>query len=31
MIPSAYVAGDQLPGLATAAGFAVAALLSFST
>jgi len=31
MIPSAYVAGDKLPGLATAAGFAVAALLSFST
>lgn len=31
MIPSAYVTGDKLPGLATAAGFAVAALLSFST
>jgi ZIP family zinc transporter len=31
MIPSAYVAGDKLPGVATAAGFAVAALLSFST
>jgi zinc transporter, ZIP family len=31
MIPSAYVAGDKLPGLATAAGFAVAALLSFGT
>lgn len=31
MIPSAFVAGDKLPGLATAAGFAVAALLSFST
>jgi zinc transporter, ZIP family len=31
MIPSAYVAGDKLPGLATAAGFAVAALLSFSS
>ena len=31
MIPSAYVAGDKLPGLATAAGFALAALLSFST
>jgi ZIP family zinc transporter len=31
MIPNAYRAGDKLPGLATAAGFAVAALLSFST
>jgi ZIP family zinc transporter len=31
MIPGAYVAGDKLPGVATAAGFAVAALLSFST
>lgn len=31
MVPSAYVAGDKLPGLATAAGFAVAALLSFNT
>lgn len=31
MIPNAYSAGDKLPGLATAAGFAVAALLSFST
>ena len=31
MIPSAYLAGDKSPGLATAAGFAVAALLSFST
>ena len=31
MIPMAFVAGDKLPGLATAAGFAVAALLSFST
>jgi ZIP family zinc transporter len=31
MIPSAYVSGDKLPGLATAAGVAVAALLSFST
>jgi ZIP family zinc transporter len=31
MIPNAYEAGDKLPGLATAAGFAVAALLSFST
>jgi ZIP family zinc transporter len=31
MIPSAFVTGDKLPGLATAAGFAVAALLSFST
>jgi ZIP family zinc transporter len=31
MIPSAFVTGDRLPGLATAAGFAVAALLSFST
>lgn len=31
MIPNAYRAGDKLPGLATAAGFAVAALLSFNT
>ncbi|MGI8929550.1 MAG: ZIP family metal transporter [Candidatus Limnocylindrales bacterium] len=31
MIPDAYVEGDKLPGVATAAGFAVAALLSFST
>jgi len=31
MIPNAYKAGDKLPGLATAAGFAVAALLSFNT
>ena len=31
MIPNAYEAGDKLPGLATAAGFAVAALLSFNT
>ena len=31
MIPSAYAAGDLSPGLATAAGFALAALLSFST
>jgi ZIP family zinc transporter len=30
MIPSAFVAGDKLPGVATAAGFAFAALLSFS-
>lgn len=30
MIPSAYKTGDKLPGLATAAGFAVAALLSFT-
>nr|MDP9483526.1 ZIP family zinc transporter [Chloroflexota bacterium] len=30
MVPSAFVAGDKLPGLATAAGFAVAALLSFN-
>ena len=29
MIPGAYLKGDKLPGLATAAGFAVAALLSF--
>jgi zinc transporter, ZIP family len=31
MIPDAYVEGDKLPGVAAAAGFAVAALLSFST
>jgi len=31
MIPLAFVAGDKLPGLATAAGFAAAALLSFNT
>ena len=31
MIPDAYVEGDKLPGVATAAGFAVAALLSFNT
>ena len=31
MIPNAYKAGDKLPGVATAAGFAVAALLSFNT
>ncbi len=31
MIPDAFVDGDKLPGVATAAGFAVAALLSFST
>jgi ZIP family zinc transporter len=31
MIPSAFVKGDKLPGLATAAGFALAALLSFNT
>ncbi|MEO6349700.1 MAG: ZIP family zinc transporter [Candidatus Limnocylindrales bacterium] len=31
MIPAAFVEGDKLPGVATAAGFAVAALLSFST
>jgi ZIP family zinc transporter len=31
MIPNAHRAGDKLPGVATAAGFAVAALLSFST
>jgi ZIP family zinc transporter len=31
MIPNAYKAGDRLPGLAASAGFAVAALLSFST
>lgn len=31
MVPAAFVAGDKLPGVATAAGFAVAALLSFST
>lgn len=31
MIPSAYLAGDKLPGVATAAGFAAAALLSFSS
>jgi len=31
MIPTAYKAGDKLPGVATAAGFAVAALLSFNS
>jgi ZIP family zinc transporter len=31
MIPNAYKAGDKLPGVATAAGFAAAALLSFNT
>lgn len=31
MIPDTYVKGDKLPGVATAAGFALAALLSFST
>jgi ZIP family zinc transporter len=31
MIPNAYKAGDKLPGVAAAAGFAVAALLSFNT
>ena len=31
MIPDAFAEGDKLPGVATAAGFAVAALLSFST
>lgn len=31
MVPAAFVQGDKLPGVATAAGFAVAALLSFST
>ena len=31
MIPEAYLEGDRLPGVATAAGFAVAALLSFNT
>jgi zinc transporter, ZIP family len=31
MIPDAFVEGDKLPGVATAAGFAVAALLSFNT
>jgi zinc transporter, ZIP family len=31
MVPAAFVEGDKLPGVATAAGFAVAALLSFST
>jgi ZIP family zinc transporter len=31
MIPSAFVAGDKSPGLATALGFALAALLSFNS
>jgi len=31
MIPAAYIEGDKLPGVAAAAGFAVAALFSFST
>jgi ZIP family zinc transporter len=31
LIPAAFTEGDRLPGVATAAGFAVAALLSFST
>lgn len=31
MIPKGYMEGDKLPGVAAAAGFAVAALLSFST
>ncbi len=31
MIPAAYIEGDKLPGVAAAAGFGVAALLSFST
>jgi hypothetical protein len=31
VVPNAYKAGDKLSGVATAAGFAVAALLSFNT